>query len=137
APEQLAPGREDPRGQLRRMAEGLRPRPDAEIGGFQLQRYRAAGERIALEAGGDFFAQVPQPQFQPPEIGDVLIEGSFRRDALGLAVGVDLAIVDTVRQARESWALAAVAAHQFALAGALQIADRAQAVAREALLRHL
>ena len=42
-----------------------------------------------------------------------------------------------MRQAREPRALGAVAAHQFALAGALQIADRAQAVAREALLRHL
>jgi len=43
---------------------------------------------------------VPQPQFQPSEVGDVLIKCGFRRNALGLALGVDFAIVEPARKAR-------------------------------------
>jgi hypothetical protein len=99
-PQQIAPGGENAGGKLRRPRERLCPRPDAEVGGFQLQRHGAAGKRIALEAGGDFFTEVPQPQFQPSEVGDVLIKCGFRRNALGLALGVDFAIVEPARKAR-------------------------------------
>src|SRR5262249_1796036 len=77
----------------------------------------------------------PQPQLQRTEIGDVAIKRGFRRNALGLALGADRPVVEPVREPKQPRALGAVAASQLALAGALQIADGAQAVARQALLR--
>ena len=50
---------------------------------------------------------------------------------------LDRAVVEPVREACEPCALGAVAARQFDLAGALQVADGAHAVACEPLLRHL
>ena len=63
-----------------------------------------------------------------------MIESGFRRDAFGLTLGVDRPVVETVRQTKQPRALGAVAAPQLALAGALQIADGVQTVARQALL---
>src|SRR5215813_11908424 len=137
AREQVAPGGENPPGELGRVTERLRPRADAEIGGFELQSHGRAGEPIGLEPGGDLLGEAPQPQLQRAEVGDVAVEGGFRRNALGLALGPDRPVVEAAGEARESGALEPVAPPQFALAGALQVPDGAQAVARQALLRHL
>src|SRR4029453_4166057 len=114
------------------MAERLRPRSDAKIGGLELERYRRAGKRIGLEARRDFFRKTPQPQLQRTEIGDVAVERGFRRDAFGLTLGADRPVVETVRETETPPALGAVAAPQLTLAGALQIADGVQAVAGQA-----
>src|SRR2546429_10026338 len=108
------------------MTERLRPRADAEIGALELERHGRAGERVGLEPGGDFLGEAPQPQLQGTELGDVAIEGGLRGNALGLALGVHRPVVEPAREAKEPRALAAVAAPQLALAGALQIADGAQ-----------
>src|SRR5215472_7201830 len=137
AREQVAPGGENPPGELGRVTERLRPRADTEVGGPELQRHGRAGEGIGLEASGDFLGEAPQPQLERAEVGDVVVEGGFRRNALGLALGPDRPIVETAGEVSESGALGAVAPPQVDLAGALQISDGAQAVAGEALLRHL
>ena len=52
------------------------------------------------------------------------LEGRLGRHALGLALGIDLAVVDAARQPPQSPALDAIAAHQLGLVGALQVGDR-------------
>src|SRR5262249_10973695 len=129
ARQQVAPGGEDARRQLGRMRERLRPRADAEISGLELERHRRAGEIAGLEPGGHLLLEPPQPQLQRPELGDALGERGLRRDALGLALGLDRAIVAAMGEVGEPPTLAAVATLELALPGALQVADRAQPVA--------
>ena len=71
------------------------------------------------------------------KIGNVAVERSLSRDALGFAVGLDGTFVEPARKAKEPRAFRSVPACQFALAGALEVADGPQSVARETLLRHL
>src|SRR5262249_29174924 len=113
------------------------PGGETVAGALELQALGLAGEGIGLEASGDFLGEAPKPQLERAEVGDVVVEGGFRRNALGLALGPDRPIVETAGEVSESGALGAVAPPQVDLAGALQISDGAQAVAGEALLRHL
>ena len=93
---------------------------------------------LVLQAGGNASRDSRHSlQLQRPEVGDVVLERGLGRDALGLALGAHRPVVDAAGEARQARALGAVAARQFDLAGALQVADGAQPVAREPLLRHL
>ena len=92
---------------------------------------------LALRRAETFSDRRHSLQLERAEFGDVVVERGLGRDALGLALGAHRPVVDAVGEPREPRALGAVAAHQFRLAGALQVADGAQPVAREPLLRHL
>ena len=102
--------------------EGLEERSlDEELRPEDVVGCRLGGVAARLGADYETLAAVkPGRRGLRPEVGDVLIEGGFRRNALGLAVGVDLALVEATRKAREPCALGAVAARQLALPGALQ-----------------
>ena len=91
--QELAPGGENRRRELGRVAERLRARADAKVGGLELERHGRARELAALETTGNFFGQPPEPQFKLPEIGDVLLECGFGRHAFGLPVGRNAALV--------------------------------------------
>src|SRR5262249_24620616 len=108
------------------MGERLRPPADAEIRALELERHGRARERIRLKTGGDFFRQAPQPQLQRTEIGDVVIEGGLRRNALGLALGAHWSVVEPACEPKQPHTLGPVAAPQLALARSLQIAEGAQ-----------
>src|SRR5260370_41244517 len=92
---------------------------------------------MGFESGRDFFGKAPQPQLEGAEIRDVALERSFRRNAFGLALGLDRPVVEPVREPKQPRALGPVTAPQLPLAGALQITDAAQAVVGEALLGDL
>src|SRR5208282_6189192 len=86
-------GEDFPR-ELRRRRERMRPRANAKIGSFQLQRRGRAGQRLFLEASGNLLRLRPEDPFERAEIGYVAVERGLRGHALGLTVGADLALVD-------------------------------------------
>ena len=79
---------------------------------------------LALRRADTLSGQPPQAKLERSQLGDVAIEGCLGRDALGLALGLHRPVVERRARAVQSrCALGAVAAHQFDLAGALQVAD--------------
>src|SRR5438270_3494967 len=73
AGEELASGGKNPPGELGRMRQRAGAGADAEIRGLELERNRRAGKRIELEASGHLFAELPQPQLERSEIGNVVV----------------------------------------------------------------
>src|SRR6476619_3896516 len=55
----------------------------------------------------------------------IALECRFRGDRLGVALRIDLAVVDAAGKPPQSAALGAELSHQLDLVGALQVADRA------------
>src|SRR5450759_4311285 len=62
------------------------------------------------------------------EFANVAFKRGFRRNAFGLAVGADGALVDPARQPPEPSAFLAIAAHQVVLVGPLQVGDQAKSI---------
>src|SRR5260370_37425360 len=89
---------------------------------------------MGFESGRDFFGEAPQPQLEGAEICEVALECGFRRNAFGLALGLDRPVVEPVREPKQPRALGPVAAPPLPLAGALQVTDGGQATAGCALL---
>src|SRR5690606_27910709 len=69
-------------------------------------------------------------------IGNIVVERRFGRYAFGFAVRRDFAVVDAVGEPPQPLAFAAEPAHEIRFAHRLYVADGAEAVAREPLLRH-
>ena len=133
--EQVQPGLEDAVGEPGRIAELAVARADLEVLRLELEHDGAPGEAGFLQPRRDLFRQRAQHRHEVGAGGEVGVEGGLGGDALGVLVGVHHAHVLAARQVVEPVAHRAVAPHQLALLHALQLADRADAVALRAWRR--
>ena len=97
-----------------------------EILRLQLEHHRAASDAGLLQPCRDLLRERAQHRHEIRRRGQIGVEGGFRRYALGVAVGMNRALVLPARQMVEPVAHDPVAAHQLAALDLLQLADRSE-----------
>ena len=125
--QQGARGSEQARRQLRRRQAGAAARAQFEIGRAQFQSDAGRRQPCPLQPLGDAFAEAEQRSRKLGGVADIVLEGDFRRDALGLAFGRDAPIIDAVGEAPEPSAVFAQTRDGLRWLERLQFADHAEA----------
>src|SRR5205823_4892189 len=90
----------------------LRPGANLESVALEFEPYRRSGELALLQTRRKLLGQSPERDFERPEVGNVVFERDFGRNALGFPLRADGASIQPLRQPEKARSFGTVATYQ-------------------------